>query len=87
MQDNLAKLRRKINLIDARIIYLISLRAIVAVKIGKYKKQYGYSVCDDRRELALRSWHRKCVQATRLVKYSVIRQIFITIMSFCKSLQ
>jgi len=87
--NRLANKRRKIDLIDRRLVTLLNQRLRTAMEIGKIKKQMGMKISDPRREkeilerltLRLRSNNR------RYLKDKDVEKIFSTIIQVCRRSQ
>jgi chorismate mutase/prephenate dehydratase len=83
--------RRKIDLIDQKLLSLLNQRLRIALEIGKIKKQMGENIYDPRREkevlkrlrLRLRSRSKNKV----LLKEKDLEKIFATIIKVCRQSQ
>ena len=51
--DTLQQLRKRIDLVDRRVLRLLNQRAVLALRVGRLKKRHGRSLFDPRRERAI----------------------------------
>ncbi len=84
-EENLARLRREIDLIDAELVRLIGRRAAAAVEIGREKQCDGLPILDLAREAAVMETLAGPDRGP--LPYSAIRGIFTEIISACRAVQ
>ncbi len=89
LSQRLRNRRRKIDLIDQKLLSLLNQRLRIALEIGKIKEQMGTKIYDPKREkevlerLRLRLRSRNKV----LLKEKDLDKIFRTIISVCRRFQ
>jgi chorismate mutase/prephenate dehydratase len=83
--NQLKKKRKKIDLIDQKLLSLLNQRLHIALEIGKIKKQTGMKIYDPMREKkileGLKSRNKGPLEANDLEK------IFVTIIKACRQSQ
>jgi len=87
--QKLSNRRRKIDLIDRKLLSLLNQRLHIALEIGKIKRQMGIKIYDPKREnevlerlrLRLRSRNKG------LLKEKDLKKIFATIVRACRQSQ
>jgi chorismate mutase len=79
--------RKKIDLIDQKLLNLLSQRIRMALKIGKLKKEMGERIYDPRREKEIHERLRLRLRNKGLLKEKDLERIFKTIMSVCRRSQ
>jgi len=84
LQD-LKKKRRKIDLIDHRLLTLLNLRLRTVLKMGKIKKEMGKKVYDPKREKEV--LERLKSKNKGPLKEKDLKEIFKTIMKVCRRSQ
>jgi chorismate mutase len=82
--SSIEEVRRKINEIDEKIIYLLKERVDVAAQIGKYKLRQGLPIYDPKREEVVLN-----NAAERARKYGLspehVKEVQRTIIKLCRS--
>lgn len=86
MQNNLEKLRKKINTLDKKILTTLSERLATAEKIGKIKKITGKKIIDLQREQELFALHQVWAEDLQLPEELVIK-LFKLILQQSKKIQ
>lgn len=86
MVKEIEKLRKKIDLIDERIIKLLSERMETSKKIGQIKKERNLDVLDSTREYELKDLHKN-LSAMYTIDQEFIADIFELIIKFSKNTQ
>lgn len=77
--------RKEINSIDEELVKLLERRFNVVLKIGKYKKEHGLPVYDEKREKMV---IENCVRRLENKSYSHnIEDVYKKIMDTCKDLE
>lgn len=85
MQDNLTKLRERINQLDEQLVELISERAQVAVEIGKTKTSVGSEVYDPLRERTVIEKIDALNQGP--LDKGAMEEVFTAIITVCREIQ
>ena len=83
--QELKKKRKKIDLIDHKLLTLLNLRLRTALKMGKIKKEMGKKVYDPKREKEVLK--RLKSKNKGPLKEKDLKEIFKTIMKFCRRSQ
>jgi chorismate mutase/prephenate dehydratase len=87
LSKKLKNRRRKIDLIDQKLLSLINQRLRIALEIGKIKKQMGTKVYDPKREKEVLEKLRSRSKNKSLLKEKDLEKIFGTIIKVCRRSQ
>jgi chorismate mutase/prephenate dehydratase len=85
LPEKLKDRRKKIDLIDRRLLKLLNQRLHVALEIGKIKKEMGEKVYDPKREKAV--LRRLKIKNRGPLKEKDLEKMFRTIMKVCRRFQ
>ena len=85
LSEKLKDRRKKINLIDRRLLKLLNQRLIVALEIGKIKREIGEKVYDPKREKEV--LRRLKIKNRGPLKEKDLEKVFRTIMKVCRRSQ
>jgi len=85
LSQRLKKNRKKIDLIDRKLLKLLNQRLHVALEIGKIKKQMGTKIYDPKREKEV--LRRLKIKNRGLLKEKDLEKVFRTIMKVCRRFQ
>jgi chorismate mutase/prephenate dehydratase len=85
LSQRLRDRRRKIDLIDQKLLPLLNQRLRIALEIGKIKKQMGTRIYDPKREKEV--LRRLKLTNRRLLKSKDLEKIFRMIMKVCRGVQ
>jgi chorismate mutase/prephenate dehydratase len=85
LSQKLREKRKKINLIDQKLITLINQRLRIALEIGKIKKEVGKKIYDPKREKEILDRLKRKNRGP--LKEEDLKKIFITIMKVCRRSQ
>ena len=89
LSQRLRDRRRKIDLIDQRLLSLLNQRLRIALEIGKIKKQMGTRIYDPKREKEVLERLRLRLRSRNkgLLKEKDLEKIFGTIIKVCRQSQ
>ncbi|OGP75128.1 MAG: hypothetical protein A2V86_08235 [Deltaproteobacteria bacterium RBG_16_49_23] len=89
LSQKLRNRRRKIDLIDRKLLSLLNQRLHIALEIGKIKKQMGTKIYDPKREKEVLERLRLRLRSRNkgLLKEKDLDKIFRTIISVCRGVQ
>lgn len=89
LSQKLRERRRKIDLIDRKLLSLLNQRLRIALEIGKIKKQMGAKIYDPKREKEVFERLRLRFKSRRkgLLKENDLDKIFRTIIRACRRAQ
>jgi chorismate mutase len=85
LSRKLQEKRKKIDLIDRKILNLLNQRLLIALKIGRIKKEIGKKIYDPKREKEV--LERLRIKDKGPLKEKELKKIFKTIMSVCRRSQ
>jgi len=85
LSEKLKDRRKKIDLIDRRLLKLLNQRLIVALEIGKIKREIGEKVYDPKREKEV--LRRLKIKNRGPLKEKDLEKVFRTIMKVCRRSQ
>ena len=83
--EELKKKRKKIDLIDRKLLHLLNERLRIALEVGNIKKKMGEKIYDPRREEEVLEGIRKINRGP--LREEDLEKIFKTIMSVCRRSQ
>jgi len=89
LSQKLKNRRRKIDLVDRKLLSLLNQRLRIAQEIGKVKKQMGEKIYDPKREKEVLERLRLRLRSRNkgLLKEKDLEKIFRTIISVCRGVQ
>ncbi len=87
LSDKLKSQRRKIDLIDQKLLSLLNQRLHIALEIGKIKKRMGEKIYDPKREKEVLERLRLRSRNKGLLKERDLEKIFATIIKVCRQSQ
>ncbi len=89
LSDKLKSQRRKIDLIDQKLLSLLNQRLHIALEIGKIKKRMGEKIYDPKREKEVLERLRLRLRSRNkgLLKERDLEKIFATIIKVCRQSQ
>ena len=89
VSNQLKRRRRKIDLIDRKLLSLLNQRLRIALEIGKVKKQMGTKIYDPKREKEVLERLRLRLRSKNkgLLKEKDLDKIFATIIKVCRRSQ
>lgn len=85
LSKTLKEKRKKIDLIDRKLLKLLNQRLHVALEIGKIKKEMGEKVYDPKREKEV--LRRLKIKNRGLLKEKDLEKVFRTMMKVCRGVQ
>ena len=85
LSEKLKDRRKKIDLIDRRLLKLLNQRLIVALEIGKIKREIGEKVYDPKREKEV--LRKLKIKNRGPLKEKDLEKVFRTIMKVCRRSQ
>jgi chorismate mutase-like protein len=85
VSDKLKEKRRKIDLIDRKLLSLLNQRLRIALEIGKVKKQMGETIYDPKREKEI--LEKLNLRNRGPLKEEDLKKIFATIIKACRQSQ
>jgi chorismate mutase len=85
LSQKLKQRRKKINLLDQKLLSLLNHRLCIALEIGKIKKEMGKKIYDPKREKEVLERLKRKNKGS--LKEGDLIKIFTTIMKVCRNFQ